>query len=526
MSEQGYDVIVVGAGAAGVSAAIEAADHGARVLLLDRSQGGGASALSGGVVYAGGGTAQQRAAGYEDSVENLFNYLQLEVGDAVDEATLRRFCQESPGMSPWLESQGARCDGSLAPYKTSYPTDDYYLYFSGNEKAYPYRESATPAPRGHRTVAKGLASGKTLWTALHQSALAKGVTFSPLARVEDLIVEEGKVVGVRYRVLESGHPNAAKHARWTRATGKIGNWAPALVSGATRRIEDLWESGAVSREARAAAVVISAGGFIYNRQMVQEHAPQFLDISPLGTPGDDGSGIRLAVDAGADLSHLGKVTAWRFLSPPSALIEGVTVGMNGRRSLNEDVYGATHGDVMVRQFDARGCAIYDADNRPKARKQVMAQTQIFQKLQAVYLFTAGHTKADTIDELAGKTGIDAAGLTETIQAYNNGLATAAGDPAHKEPELCHPVQRPPFYAIDISVKNSPFFPVPGLTLGGVRVQGETGLALNQHGTPITGLYAAGRTAVGICSNSYISGLSLADCIFRGRRAGRHAATGT
>ncbi|MBV6416028.1 MAG: hypothetical protein CMLOHMNK_00555 [Steroidobacteraceae bacterium] len=54
------DVIVVGLGAAGAAAAIEAADHGASVLVLDRLNGGGASALSGGVIYAGGGTRQQR----------------------------------------------------------------------------------------------------------------------------------------------------------------------------------------------------------------------------------------------------------------------------------------------------------------------------------------------------------------------------------------------------------------------------------------------------------------------------------
>ncbi len=170
-----YDVIVVGFGVAGAAAAIEAADRGARVLVLDRSYGGGASALSGGVVYAGGGTAFQTAAGYDDNPENLYAYLRQEVGDAVDDATLRRFCEQSPAMIPWLEEQGATFGSAVAPYKTSYPTDKHYLYFSGNEKAYPYRNSAMPAPRGHRVVAKGLASGKVLWKRLAESALRKGV---------------------------------------------------------------------------------------------------------------------------------------------------------------------------------------------------------------------------------------------------------------------------------------------------------------------------------------------------------------
>ena len=61
------------------------------------------------------------------------------------------------------------------------------------------------------------------------------------------------------------------------------------------------------------------------------------------------------------------------------------------------------------------------------------------------------------------------------------------------------------------------------TLGGLRVDEESGLVQREDGTLVPGLYAAGRSAVGICSNSYVSGLSLADCVFSGRRAGAHAA---
>ena len=64
-------------------------------------------------------------------------------------------------------------------------------------------------------------------------------------------------------------------------------------------------------------------------------------------------------------------------------------------------------------------------------------------------------------------------------------------------------------------------PLPCLTLGGLRVNEETGGVLNQSNVEIPGLYAAGRTAVGICSNIYVSGLSVADCIFSGRRIGQN-----
>ena len=138
-SAAGYDVIIVGFGAAGVSAAIEAAGTGAHVLVLDRGFGGGATALSGGIVYAGGGTRVQAAAAVDDDPENMFQYLRQEVRGAVGDETLRTFCESSPEMIDWLERQGASFEGSLAPYKTSYPTDRHYLYYSGNEKAYyPY----------------------------------------------------------------------------------------------------------------------------------------------------------------------------------------------------------------------------------------------------------------------------------------------------------------------------------------------------------------------------------------------------
>jgi 3-oxo-5alpha-steroid 4-dehydrogenase len=114
-------------------------------------------------------------------------------------------------------------------------------------------------------------------------------------------------------------------------------------------------------------------------------------------------------------------------------------------------------------------------------------------------------------------------LVETVNAYNRGIKSGDGDPAHKIEDYCSPIEDGPFFAIDISIKNAAAYPAPGLTLGGLRVNEETGELLNDKGESISGVYAAGRNAVGICSNSYISGLSLADCVFSGRRAGVHAA---
>jgi len=525
MSEpMSYDVVVVGYGAAGAAAAIEAADGGARVLVLDRGYGGGASALSGGVVYAGGGTPYQQAAGLKDSPENMYNYLHQEVKGVVSDATLRRFCETSPETITWLERQGARYRGTLCPYKTSYPTDAHYLYYSGNEKAWPYKLEAEPAARGHRMVAKGMSSGHAFFAALRASAEAKGVEFQPLSRVHDLIIEDGAIVGVRYRTMEASAPGRSRHRRLSTVAGKLGNWVPPVGAKVNARAEALWQDNAVERTVRARSVVLSGGGFVFNPEMKGKYDKGFEDITPLGTVGDDGSVINLGVSAGGAVDHLERMTAWRFMSPPSALLEGVSVGPSGSRIANEDLYGATHSQAMIDRHGGRGYLVLDANIWTKARRQIKGQTLPFQRAQAAYLFSVGHKKAATLEGLARKIDVPADALIGTVSAYNDGIHSGAGDPGHKAPNMCAPVEQGPFFAIDISIKNSPAYPAPGLTLGGLQVDEQTGNVLNTEGAPIDGLYAAGRTAIGICSNSYISGLSLADAVFSGRRAGVSAAS--
>ena len=92
----------------------------------------------------------------------------------------------------------------------------------------------------------------------------------------------------------------------------------------------------------------------------------------------------------------------------------------------------------------------------------------------------------------------------------------------KSRDLLHPLEAPPLYALDISVDKS-VFPCAALTLGGLRVDESDGAVRTAGGGIVPGLYAAGRAAVGIASNNYVSGLALADCVWSGRRAGRAAA---
>lgn len=519
-----HDVVVVGFGAAGACAAIAAAESGASVLVVDRGLGGGASALSGGIVYAGGGTRYQVEAGQTDSPDNMFAYLREELQGVVDDDTLRRFCDGSVEQLEWLERHGARFGSSLCDYKTSYPTDRHYLYYSGNEKAHPYRAMADPAPRGHRQIALGMQSGRVLWEVLRDAAVKLGVEFMPMTRADELIVEDGRVTGVRCRTMADGGTRADDRRRRVVAVNtKLANWFPGVGRVLDSYIEKQWRGRSRPLRLDASSVILAAGGFAFNRDMLCRHAPGHAMISPLGTAGDDGTGIALGESAGGVSAHLDRVTAWRFMSPPSAMAEGVVVGINGERIANEDLYGATFSDVMIRKFGGSGYLIVDSAVWKRAIAQIPRQTLAFQKAWLAVSTYTHYKKADSLAVLADKLKISASGLIATVNAYNDAIVAGAEDPMHKASEFCTPLVEPPFYGVDVSLKDSPLDFVPGLTLGGLRVASATGLVLSADGTPVSGLYAAGRNAVGVCSNSYVSGLSLADCVFSGRRAGQAAA---
>jgi 3-oxo-5alpha-steroid 4-dehydrogenase len=528
------DVVVVGFGAAGACAALEAAAAGRSVVILDRFAGGGATALSGGVVYAGGGTPQQRAAGVTDSAEAMFRYLGTEVGDVVPLETLREFCDGSVAMLAWLEGHGVPFEGSLCPDKTSYPTNRHYLYFSGSEV--PARGAAPPAPRGHRTRGRGT-SGGLLHARLAAAVRKAGVRVMGQTRAVRLVTAGGRVTGVECRSLRDA-PWWARtaHRVLHRAARKPYLYAPKLGRVMHRPVG--WLERRYGRPLLAGAdrgVVIAAGGFGANRPMLRAHAPSARGGLPLATPGDDGSGVLLGTGAGGATALLDRVSVWRFLSPPPALLHGVLVDRDGLRVCDESRYGAAIGDEIVRR-GGRAWLLVDRVTLATARRQVRGTTLWFQRLQAWYLLSLGRVTADTVAGVAAKAGVDPGGLAAALAAYNAaaskaGKAAAGGgegpgtspDPTGKPPGLMVAQDQPPYSLIDISVRPRMLYPAPVLTLGGLVVDPGTGHVLDADGAPVAGLYAAGRSAVGLCSRSYVSGLSIADCVFSGRRAGRHAA---
>ncbi len=516
------DVVVVGFGGAGACAAIEAADEGASVVVLERFNGGGATALSGGVVYAGGGTRYQQAAGINDTPENMFAYLQQEVQGAVSDETLHRFCEESQETITWLEQQGVPFEASLCPFKTSYPTDAYYLYYSGNELSTPYTAYTTPAPRGHRTKGPGT-SGKVLFARLADSARRKGVRVYTQAPVQHLLTDDnGQVVGVEYKTISPERQRLLRQL--TSMTSKLSFYAPPLAEPLNAWIRSLEAStGTIQRIRARRGVILAAGGFIFDRKMVATYAPNYLRGLPLGTIADDGVGIQLGQEAGGIVTKLDHISAWRFLAPPVSMTRGVLVDDNGQRVCNETWYGDTIGRRIIEKHDGHAWLILDQTLFERVKAEAPGQSSFFQLPQVRFLLALGNKKADTLIELADMVQISRSGLQTTIESYNNAARAGDADSMGKAREYVQPLDRAPFYAIDCSLDASPFFPCATMTLGGLVVDEDSGLVKRADGSTIQGLYAAGRTAAGLCANAYVSGLSIADCIFSGRRAGRHAA---
>lgn len=517
------DVVVVGLGGAGVCAALEARAHGADVLVLERFEGGGATALSGGVYY-GGATRQLAEAGFEDSAQALYTYLKLEVEDTVSDATLRRFCQESAANLAWLEQHGVAF-GSRVYDGKRWPPDGYDLYYSGNERVAGYKNATPPVPRGHRAKGPNF-SGSALFDALARSALAKGVRVRSQTAVARLVVDaRGRVVGVEARALPPGSAAARRHRSLIRRVNRYQRFLPPLAQKTARKVAAIEDAFARPIRIRATGgVILSTGSFTFNRAMVQQYAPKYLGALPLGTLGCDGSGVKLGQSLGAAVGRMATVSAWRSIAPPMSFVEGMVVNQQGQRFVSEDVYLGKLGYHMTEEHNGRGWVVVDRAGYRRAFADVWprrgeAWLSFGLPLLINLLFNA--KKGRTLQTLAEACGMDGDALAATLQAYNGG-ATTGHDALGKSGHYLKPLGDGPYYAIDISI-DSTLFPCPTIPMGGLLVDEEGGGVLREDGTPIPGLYGAGRAAKGIPSGHYVSGTSIADCVFSGRRAGRSAA---
>ncbi|MEE2733328.1 MAG: FAD-binding protein [Pseudomonadota bacterium] len=516
-----FDVIVVGLGAAGVSAAIEALDRGAKVAFIDRFEGGGTTARSGSVMYAGGGTALQQRLGVNDSPENMFNCLRHEVQDAVSPSTLRKFCEDSPGNFDFVTANGTRYSGTLFPNKTSYPVHGHSLYYSGNELI--YTQDAEPAPRGHLAdgIKRFTAFGPAFIGPLIRSALKKGVTPIRKSRVNRLILNPaGEVIGVEAQQVRGGW-NGFKHKVFSTLASYAQIYFAPAAKGYRKKLFALEQHCAKPVRYRAkGGVVLAAGGFILNKDMTEQYLPKFQRALKLGTTGDTGAGIALGVSAGGAAERLGTATAWRFINPPVDWPKAAIVNLQGKRYVNEAMYGAVIGTRMMAENHGECILVMDKPLFESSLANLNLKHSRFVTWMQAKTAVRTAKSAPTLEALAQRLKVDPQTLQQTVADYNAAARGEQADTFGKQPGDMKEIKQGPFYAINMSAGKGDITSV--ISLGGLQVCEQTGAVINQGGEPIPGLFAAGRSAIGVASNAYVSGLSIADGVFSGRRAGVHA----
>jgi len=457
------DVLVVGLGAAGAAAALEASRAGAETLVLERAGGGGGtSAMSGGVLYLGGGTALQKACGFEDSAEEMFKYLMASCGESPDEDKTRLYCEGSVEHYDWIVDQGV-------PFKPVFyhgcsgepPTDDG-LVWSGSERAHPFCNIAVPAPRGHVPRVENQA-GPLLMQELCAAVEASPARVAANHRCVALVQEpDGRVTGA---VCESfGEERSIRVRR---------------------------------------GVILTTGGFINNREMIAAHQPLVRRCNVrVGAEGDDGSGIRLGIAAGAATMHMDAASISLPATQPWGLKRGVLVDRHGQRFINEDAYYGRLGEWALFHHEGRAWLVVDdaVFEKPDYPREVVA---------------VGETPAELERELSLPPG----SLESTLGLYNRHAERGEDPVFHKSSDYVTPLVNPPFGAFDCTTEGSIY---AAFTLGGLRTDVD-GRVQDPEGRPIPGLFGAGRATSGLSVGSYSSGLSLGDGTFFGRRAGRCAA---
>ncbi|TFG97551.1 MAG: FAD-dependent oxidoreductase [Myxococcales bacterium] len=523
------DVIVVGSGGAALSAALLAADGGADVLVLEKAdQIGGTTAVSGGVVWVPC-NAHMAGIGVADSREDALAYIRaLSKGSEPDASLLEVFVDSAPEMIAHLEKAtplrmvptrgfsdyyspydvpGAKPEGrSLEPVpfpvgaelpgwrdrlagRITMPTLGAYTTLEEDLSGHP----PDPAEIARRQSLDIRPRGAALIGALMKGLLERGVDTWTGAPARELVIRDGAVIGVR---CERG--------------------SEPLRIGARR------------------GVVLACGGFEWDRDLVRAHIG--YDLYPVSPPNNVGDGLRLAMQAGAQLANMGSYWGTGAMIDPTLLRDGVPypqfdaargapgtliVNRYGHRFVNEAVpyndFPRTFGtfDPLRVAFANPSPAWQIFDHRLKESMPILS-------MQPGAPAPAWVPQAPGIRELATRIGIDPDALEDSVRRFNEHAARGE-DPDFRRHEIGlqravapRPVDAPPFYAL-------PIYPGTLGTNGGPRIDADARVT-RPGGGVVPGLYAAGNSAANAFGWAYPSGGgTLANAMTFGYRAGRHAA---
>ena len=460
------DVVVVGFGMAGACAALEASRAGAHVLLLERAAvHGGTSSMAGGHFYLGGGTAVQRATDQPDSPDAMYDYLMAVTPDP-DPRKIRAYADDSAAHLDWLEALGFEFERSFYPEKAVIQPGTEGLMYTGNEKVWPFRDQVVPSPRGHKVPKPGDTGGASI--------------------VLDLLAERIAETDAEVR-FETGVTNL-------------------VADPAGRVVGVAWKSFSETGLVRAKSVVVAAGGFVMNPDMIAEHTPTLgSKLFTLGSTYDDGLGLRLGKSAGAQWQHMDEAFITAPFYPPSKFVKGLVVNKEGQRFVAEDSYHSRTSYHVMKQTDSAAYLILDSDHMDEPAMPLCPLIDGW----------------DTIEEMETALGLPAGSLVATMARYNAAAARGEDPDFHKHPDWLAPQDHGPWGAFDLTLGTALY---AGFTLGGMACDVD-GRVLDESGAPIEGLYAAGACAANIAQDGagYSSGTQLGEGSYFGRRAGRHAA---
>ncbi|WP_024802863.1 FAD-dependent oxidoreductase [Nocardia sp. BMG51109] len=468
MSEDTWDVIVIGAGGAGLAAAVTAAEQGATVLLLEsETELGGSTRLSAGL-FTAAATSVQRALGIDDDAERFFqHYMDLNHW-MLKPGLIRTFCEQSGPTLEWLIGLGVEI-----PARISTNAHMPGLSQAGVEDVW----------RGH--VPKD--QGYGLIQVLDKARRAHGIETVPATRAQSLVVEHGRVAGVVADDIEvrAGAVVVASGG-FARDAALVDRYFPA------------------ARAAGESLFVVAAPG------SRGDHLRFAGDVD--SAVAGDGWGLLLPT------AYFQRHHHWTSGFPPKSR---VYVNGLGRRFMDEDASYAVSTGIMAAQ-PGEVWAVFDETARlglPPGYtdwipERVAAEAE------------AGRTlRAATLPELADRMGVPAAALTATVARWNEQLPGGRDDDFLRHRTLANkgsaadpdPIARAPYYAVRM---------LPAelvCTHAGMEIDGGAAV-LDRTGTPIPGLFAAGEAGAGVLGQRYVGGgNAVANALTMGRVAGRNAA---
>ena len=457
--------VVVGSGAAGLTAALTAREEGATVLIAEsESVVGGATRLSGGVIMAAD-TVVHRKAGIKDSANDLlFDYM-LANQFGVNPGLVRRMAEDGAGIIDWLLELGVEITNLMGGI---------------DERS----------PRSHGPVG----GGQHFVDVLARQCRERDIEIALGRRVDRLIVEDGAVKGVAV-----GNDDLPAEAV-VLATGGFGA-NPALIE---KYLPTLAEKGDwrvfIGPES-------SRGDGLALAEQVGANTVGFDRCAPLLVP------------------YLGGARDFDSFLPAWMLL----LGRDGRRICLETIpYGHLHGLVNAAGgrgfgfFDSKTLADNGTPALPTFKVEFPPgkpkPARLWNRDGIERLVDARAVRrADTVEELALMLELPVAAVAGSVQRYNRSAAAGRDADFDKDPRFLRPIKEPPFYGVE--VRPAAF----GHTDYGIEID-TTGAVLDHCSTEIPGLYAAGECAGGVLGPRYVgSGNSLASCVVFGRAAGRSAA---